>query len=92
MTTVLYREDFPVACIEACSAPGDVSEAVEYWLDTVGLPEAVSREEAIDYLEATGGWERDELEGMGIDELHKRILWLACCTFNEGDDIFCLEA
>lgn len=84
----LYPEDLPEDCIQECSASGDVSEAVSYWQQQLNF--VVDRNNAINYLESTGGWEKDELKDSSDDTLAQRILWIACCDFKEGNDMFYL--
>lgn len=84
----LYPEDLPDNCISECSASGDVFEAVSYWQQQLNF--VVDRNNAISYLESTGAWEKDELKDSSDDTLSQRILWIACCDFKEGNDMFYL--
>lgn len=86
---VLYPEDLPFECIADCSSVGDVSEAVEYWRRHLGF--SVDRSRAIDCLCGYGSWERGDLEAMSDEDLAEKILWMACCDFREGSDLFVLE-
>jgi len=90
VTHILYIEDLPAECIADCSASGDVSEAVIHWAEKLNF--TVDIERAKRYLKSTGGWTATELEDSTVAEITERVLWLACCDFNEGSDIFCLEA
>lgn len=74
--------DLPQDCILDCSASGSVDEAISYWREKLGF--TVDRSRAIDYLVATGGWEREELVGVLPDfdnTLAERCLWCACGEF-----------
>jgi len=91
MPTTLYREDFPEECIEALSADDDVTEDLEEWMDDIMLPvHQVSAKEAIDYLVAHNGYDRDDLDPDDLTALHREILVAACRAFNEGHDSFSL--
>ena len=101
MTTTIYREDLPLECIEDCSSQGSVDEAVAYWAEDArvapilaAIPAATLRA----HCEDTGAWEGAELDDE--DANRRRVLWLACCDFNEWDgtdespsgaDIYCVE-
>lgn len=107
VTYALHLADLPRDCIEDCSAPGDATEAVEFW--RTELQFAVERAPAIECLAEYGAWEDETLAKSTDDELAARILWLACCNFSEflkwkernpdrpdedaayGSDIFVLE-
>lgn len=98
VTYDLSIDDLPRECIEDCSAPGPVDEAVAYWRERLEF--TVDRERAIRCLEGYGAWERAQLEADTPETLAERVLWLACCAFNEwdgtpesssGSDIFVLE-
>lgn len=84
----LYPEDLPVECIQECSASGDVYDAVEYWQQQLNF--VVDRTNAISYLESTGAWDKSDLEESDDTSLAQRILWIACCDFKEGNDMFYL--
>lgn len=86
----LYPEDLPDNCISECSASGDVTEAVNYWQQQLNF--VVDRNDAIVYLKSTGGWSEDELKDLSDDELAQKVLWIACCDFKEGNDMFYLGA
>lgn len=84
----IYPEDIPEEAIHDCSATGDVSEAVAYWVRKLGF--SVPAHDARLYLQGFGAWEEEELEDEATNT--ERVLWLACCSFKEGNDIVCLEA
>lgn len=84
----LTKEQLPDECVGDCSASGDVSESVTYWRDRLNF--TVDRGRAMDYLESSGGWDREDLDKETDTWLAMRVLWLACCQFKEGDDYFYL--
>lgn len=71
--------ELPRACIEACSASGDASEAVAYWL---ARPEIAAQFEGLTLLASArilygyGAWEVSELTDRSQNIA--RLLWLAC--------------
>jgi hypothetical protein len=73
--------DIPVECIKECSAPGNVDEAVEFWCDKLKF--TVDRLATIKCLKKYGAWDVNELNAMSDAMLAERVLWLACCDFNE---------
>ncbi len=76
-------EDIRDECISDCSGQGDVSQAVEYWREKLNF--TVNRNKAIQCLAGYGSWSRSELAKSTDEQLADRILWLACCNFNEWD-------
>lgn len=79
-------------CIDDCSAGGDVSEAVEFWVRELDfrVPQALARKA----LEGYGAW--DDLQTVDDETLKQRVLWLACCDVSEAQTrdeapLFCLE-
>jgi hypothetical protein len=92
----LSASDLPQECIDDCSSSGDVTEAVEYWVNKLGF--TVDRERAIDCLKGFGAWTHDELCEMESEEIAMRVLWVACGQFSdeqvmgEGDPVFVLES
>lgn len=87
---IIYRDDIPEGCIADCSTPGqDVSDAVNYWQEKLNF--VVNRNDAVEYLYGTGSWDDDELDKMTDAEINEKILWLACCDFNDGSDFLVLE-
>ena len=94
---ILEASDLPQACIEDCSAQGDVAESVEHWRKQLAF--TVDRARATDYLRGFGAWEDDELGAMTDDEIAARVLWTACGTFSvwqknpeHGSDCIALES
>lgn len=91
-TTMYYlicREDLPEECVAECSAAGDVGGAVAYWVTSpqvkailARIPDDVIRQ----CIKGCGAWDADQLGD--ADDNRERILWLACCQINEGDDYF----
>lgn len=79
----------PRECIQDCSHAGDCADDVDHWLSKLEL--TVDRGKAIAYLEGYGAWEDADLAAMSDDDIARKILWLACCTFREGDDLLVLE-
>jgi hypothetical protein len=90
-------QDLPMQCITECSAPGDVTGAVECWRTKLRF--SVNLLRAREYLLGTGAWDEDEVAALSDDIVAGRILWMACCDFAEydpeddsaGSDVFCLE-
>ena len=80
---ILDIDQLPTECIEDCSRPGPVDEAVTYWRDKLGL--TVDRDRTIRCFTGYGSWDPEELAATEDDTLANRVLWLACCTFNEWD-------
>jgi len=103
----LYMSDLPEDCIRDCSASGDVTGAVEAWVEELDF--TVDRERAIQTLQGYGAWSLGELNDADDELLAQRILWLACGDFSEfqswqadnpdkepheadyGSDVFVLE-
>ena len=77
----LGPRELPRECIAECSASGDVTAAIEYWVDRLDL--TVDTHAAIDYLVEFGAWEIEELESWDNRELAARILWIAACNLAE---------
>ncbi len=75
----LASGQFPADCITECSASGDVSEAVEYWVRNLEFNPP--RDLAIRYLREFGAW--DDLETATDETLAQRILWSAMCDIRE---------
>ena len=86
---VLYPEQLNPDCIADCAAGGAVDDAVAFWTDTLGF--TVNRARALAYLRSTGAWEREELDAATDETLARRVLWLACCNFKEGETVFAME-
>jgi hypothetical protein len=78
---VLGIHELPVECIEDCSAPGSVDEAVAYWREKLGM--TVNPIRARKCLQGYGAWEADELAALDNVALSEKVLWLACCDFSE---------
>ena len=74
-------DELPKECIQDCSSPGDVSEAVAYWREKLGF--TVDRENAIDCLGGYGAWEREDMQEESDETIAERILWLASGNFSE---------
>lgn len=76
-----FTGGIPADCVAQCTAPGDVSAAVEYWCNQLQFE--VPRELAIDYLSEFGAWPiaPDEcdtgLREMSDDDLARKVLWIA---------------
>lgn len=85
----LDKDELPEDCIYECSAQGNVEEAVEHWRKQLNF--TVDRDKAIACLAGYGSWEPEELAEMDDDDIANKILWLACSTFKEGDNLFVLE-
>jgi hypothetical protein len=79
----LASGQFPVACIQECSASGQVDNAVEYWCNKLRFTSALEpvRSLAERYLKEFGAW--DDLATCSIETLAYRILWTACCDISE---------
>lgn len=71
-----FMAHLPEACIQDCSASGDVKPAVSGWRELLGF--CVPRRKAIEYLVEFGCWSDDELNSMSDEELAERCLWTAC--------------
>lgn len=71
----------PTACIEECSARGQVAPAVRHWRTRLRF--AVPAPLAVAYLATVGAWERAELTATDPDTLTERCLWLLCCDARE---------
>lgn len=84
---IIYPEDFPEEAIQDCSASGDMGEAVDFWLAELGFD--VPEEDARAYLRGYGAWDDDELADHAQNR--RRIFWIACCHFADGDYAFTLE-
>jgi hypothetical protein len=78
---------FPELCIKECSAPGAVDDAVAYWV--MELPFGVDPGAAREYLRRCG-IEESTIQAMDDEDLARHILWLACCNFAEGADLYVL--
>ncbi len=89
-THVIDVNDIPREAIEDCTVGGqDASDPVTHWVATLDF--TVDRDAAIKCLRGYGAWDQAELDDMDDTDIAERVFWLACGTFNEGDDIFCLE-
>ena len=71
--------EIPAACVDACSASGDVSASVSDWVKRLSFepPRAL----AISYLSEFGAW--DDLETATPETLAERVLWIACGDISE---------
>jgi hypothetical protein len=90
--TVIFAEDLPGECIEDCSAPGVVDDAVAYWVREPSVAAVLHRiapDRLRRCLRGYGTWDNTNLAD--DDANRRRILWLACSTFREGDDIYIVE-
>ncbi len=89
MSEILYPEDLPADCISSCTVPGqDASDEVEYWLNRLDFQ--VDPEAARAGLAEYGAWDDEDLSEADPHTLSGRVLWLACCHFNDGYDYFTL--
>ena len=66
----------PEECVQDCTAPGRVDEAVEYWQKKLEF--TVPRARAIEWLLESGGWSMDELSMRDDVWLAQAVLWLGC--------------
>lgn len=90
VTYELLASDLPADCIYDCSEPGcDAEPAVEFWISELGF--SVDRRRAVDCLLGYGAWSESELDQMPDHEIAKKVLWIACNDFSEGDDAYFLE-
>lgn len=80
---ILYLDELPADCIHACSRSGACDDAVAFWRKHLDF--TVDRERAVETLVGYGAWDRAELAAASDERLAERILWLACCDFNEWD-------
>ena len=84
--------DLPADCIADCSSQGAVDDAVAYWC---GRPEIAAKLDSIPAealrrcLKGYGAWDKTELADNGRNK--RRILWLMCGTFADGQDWFVVE-
>jgi len=63
---------------DVCSHQGECYNDCADTVDEYSFEfEKIPRENAISALKVTGGWDREELEGMSDRELYIRILWVA---------------
>ncbi|NJO58765.1 MAG: hypothetical protein HC836_10585 [Richelia sp. RM2_1_2] len=86
---ILYSDNFPQACINNCAASGDVGPSVVKWRKMLNF--TVDRDEATACLAGYGAWEAIEIATMTDEQVAETILWLACCDFKEGSDLFVIE-
>lgn len=77
-------EEIPAECVADGTAQGACDEAMAYWREKLDF--TVPRKQAIDYVAASGGWEREELEEMSDDEIAEIVLWMACGQIKEDGD------
>jgi len=77
---------FPRACVNACSASGDVYEAVELWRKCLGF--TTPREKTIAYLSEFGAWTVEEMSEVDDAELARKVLWIACGDIKEQGEWF----
>lgn len=90
VTYELLMSDLPADCIYECSEPGrDAEQWVEFWVEELGF--SVSRQNAMTHLLGYGAWSAAELMYMSDHEFAKKVLWLACNDFREGEDDYYLE-
>lgn len=95
--SALLITQLPVECIEDCSAPGPVDDAVTYWRERLGF--TVNRDRAISALEAYDAWDAATLAAKSDQDLAEIVLWIACGDFAEyrvspetgGSDVFILD-
>jgi len=73
------KKEIPQDCIDDCSAVGDCSNAVAYWIKELEFK--VDRQTAINYLDEFGAWET--LESDTDQEITERVLWVACGDISE---------
>lgn len=86
----LFRDDLPPQCIADCTQQGmDASDDVTFWRNELNF--TVNRENAERCLYGYGAWEKDEIDAWDEYEIAERILWLACGSFNDGEDCFVME-
>jgi hypothetical protein len=69
----------PDACVYACSASGDVEQAVDFWLEELQFKVPMVKARA--YLTEFGAW--DDLDEVDQHTLAQRVLWVACCEIDE---------
>lgn len=81
----LEPDDLPIRCIAECSQAGNV----EAWRQKLTF--TVDQSRARHCLQGYGAWCAQEIAAMSDDDVADRILWLACCDFKEGGDLFVLE-
>lgn len=72
----------PAACIEECGGSGRRDAPVRHWRERLGFE--VPRALAVDYLAASGGWDRAELEAEEAETLSERCLWCMCVDARES--------
>lgn len=72
----------PAMCIEDCSASGDVTESVKFWVRRLSF--APPRDLTERYLKEFGAWE--DLKTADDETLAMRVLWSACCEISEQGD------
>ena len=90
---IISYDELGLNCIDDCSGPGPADDAVDYWYEQrATVFKDFEMGEMIDYLLSTGGYQIEELDGMTVQDLGKRILWLACCHMREGEDFFVMES
>jgi hypothetical protein len=75
-------KSLPADCIKDCSATGDVSQAVDYWVIKLNLeaPSWLLRE----HLSGYGAWDRPELCDHGMNL--RRLLFVWACDCREMAD------
>jgi hypothetical protein len=71
----LEASQLPSACIQDCSAIGDVSNAVRFWCRRLGF--SVDRDRAVRYLQGFGAWTAQDLAVADERTLAERVLWIA---------------
>ena len=79
----LTLDDLPLDCVHDCSASGDVTDAVTYWVERLDFE--VARVAAIAYLQEFGAWTDQELAETPDRDHAMRVLWIACGQL--ADDI-----
>lgn len=84
----IFAGELPEDCITDCSQ-GTVDGEVSYWRSELKF--TVDQDRARDCLRGYGAWDDDEIAEMCELDVAEKILWLACCDFREGNEIFVME-
>ena len=85
----IFDGERPENCIADCSASGSVDGAVNHWRTELDFN--VNQDRARDCLKGYGAWTEEEIAKLVDIEVAEKILWLACCDFKEGTDVFVME-
>lgn len=80
-TGYLLNRRIPKKAWQDCSASGDVTESVQYWVKKLRFD--ADPEAARSYLKSFGAWDSDELADHG-DNI-ERLFWSVCCDLKELD-------